>query len=262
MKNTALITGASSGIGYELAKIHAAKGGDLVLVARRKLLLEKLKIELESQFKVKVVVIEKDLAFSLAVQEVCEEIDRQNIQIDYLINNAGFGDFGLFLETDEEKEFDMMQLNMVALTQFCKFYARQMAKNGGGKIMNIASTAAFQPGPDMAVYYATKAYVLHFSEALKEELKAENISVTTLCPGATESGFSRIAEMGGSRLFKNKKLPSSAEVAKYGYKAMQKGKSVAIHGVMNYLLANSVRFTPRNIVLKMVRFIQKDVSKA
>lgn len=253
---TALITGASNGIGLELAKVHASKGGNLVLVARNKSKLDELKTELESQYKVSVYTIGKDLSASNSAQEVYDETTKQNIQIDYLINNAGFGDFGMFVETDWNKELQMINLNITTLTQFTKLYLQDMVKRRSGKIMNVASTAAFQSGPTMSVYYATKAYVLSFSEAVDNEVSDKGVTVTTLCPGATESGFQAAAAMEESNLVKGKKLPTSKEVADYGYASMMKGKTVAIHGLMNYLMANSVRFTPRAFVVKMTRKIQ------
>ncbi len=253
---TALITGASNGIGLELAKIHASKGDNLVLVARNKSKLDELKAELEKQFNISVYTIGKDLAASNAAQDVYDETIRQKIQIDYLINNAGFGDFGMFVETDWHKELQMINLNITTLTQFTKLYLKDMVKRKSGKIMNVASTAAFQSGPTMAVYYATKAYVLSFSEAVDNEVREHGVTVTTLCPGATESGFQAAAAMEESALVKGKKLPTSKEVAEYGYKAMMKGKTVAIHGTMNYLMANSVRFTPRALVVKITRKLQ------
>lgn len=253
---TALITGASNGIGLELAKVHASKGGDLVLVARNKSRLDELKIELENQFSIKVYVIGKDLSLNNSAKEVYEETTKQNIQIDYLINNAGFGDFGMFVETDWNKELQMINLNITTLTQFTKLYLQDMVKRKAGKIMNVASTAAFQSGPTMAVYFATKAYVLSFSEAVDNEVSDKGVTVTTLCPGATESGFQAAAAMEESNLVKGKKLPTSKEVAEYGYASMMKGKTVAIHGLMNWILANSVRFTPRAIVVKLTRKIQ------
>jgi hypothetical protein len=256
MKNTALITGASNGIGLELAKVHASKGGDLVLVARNKTKLDELKAELESQFKVSVYTIGKDLSAINSAQEVYDETTKQNIQIDYLINNAGFGDFGMFVETEWNKELQMINLNITTLTQFTKLYLQDMVKRRSGKIMNVASTAAFQPGPTMAVYFATKAYVLSFSEAVNNEVSDKGVTVTTLCPGATESGFQAAAAMEESNLVKGKKLPTSKEVAEYGYAAMMKGKTVAIHGLMNWIMANSVRFIPRAIVVKVTRKIQ------
>jgi uncharacterized protein len=257
---TALITGASNGIGLELAEIHASKGGNLVLVARNKAKLDELKSKLEHQFKVSVYTIGKDLSLHNAAQEVYDETKKQNIQIDYLMNNAGFGDFGMFVETDWNKELQMINLNITTLTQFTKLYLQDMVNRKSGKIMNVASTAAFQSGPTMAVYYATKAYVLSFSEAIDNEVSDKGVTVTTLCPGATESGFQVAAAMEESALVKGKKLPTSKEVAAYGYEAMLKGKTVAIHGMMNYLMANSVRFTPRALVVKLTRKLQ-DKSK-
>ena len=256
MKNTALITGASNGIGLELAKVHASKGGDLVLVARNKTKLDELKAELESQFKVSVYTIGKDLSANNSAQEVYDETTKQNIQIDYLINNAGFGDFGMFAETEWNKELQMINLNITTLTQFTKLYLQDMVKRRSGKIMNVASTAAFQSGPTMAVYYATKSYVLHFSEAVDNEVRDKGVTVTTLCPGPTESGFQAAAAMEESNLVKGKKLPTAKEVAEYGYLSMMKGKTVAIHGMMNWIMANSVRFTPRALVVKLTRKIQ------
>ena len=253
---TALITGASNGIGLELAKIHASKGGNLVLVARNKAKLEELKAELENQYNVSIYVITKDLSLSNAAQEVYDETKSQNIHIDYLINNAGFGDYGMFADTEWEKEEQMINLNITALTQFTKLYVQDMIQNGNGKIMNVASTAAFQPGPKMAVYFATKAYVLSFTEAIGNELKEKGITVTALCPGPTESGFVDAAAMADSKLVKGRKLPSSKSVALYGYAAMMKGKAVAIHGILNYILANSVRFVPRSFVVWIAGKIQ------
>jgi len=255
MKNTALITGASNGIGLELAKIHASKGGDLVLVARNKSKLDELKSELEKQFGVSVYTIGKDLSAINSAQEVFEETNMHNIQIDYLINNAGFGDFGMFTETDWDKELQMINLNITTLTLFTKLYLKEMVKRRSGKIMNVASTAAFQSGPTMSVYCATKAYVLSFTEAVSNEVSDKGITVTALCPGATETGFQTAGGMDESKLFKGKKLPSAKQVADYGYKSMIKGKTVAIHGIMNNIMSNSIRFMPRAIVLKVSRKI-------
>lgn len=256
MKKTALITGASNGIGLELARVHAQKGDNLVLVARSLDKLETLKKELEAKHSISVHNIGIDLSMADAAQKVFDETQSKGIQIDYLINNAGFGDFGMFAETDWNKEQQMIALNITTLTQFTKLYIKEMVKRKSGKIMNVASTAAFQSGPTMAVYYATKAYVLSFSEAVDNEVRDKGVTVTTLCPGATESGFQSAADMHESRLVKGRKLPTSKEVAEYGYKAMMKGQTVAIHGLMNWLMANSVRFTPRALVVKITRFIQ------
>ena len=253
MKNTALITGASNGIGLELAKIHASKGGDLVLVARNKAKLDELKVALENQFKVSVYTIGKDLSAINSAQEVYEETSKQNIQINYLINNAGFGDFGMFSETNWDKEHQMINLNITTLTLFTKLYIQDMVKRGSGKILNVASTASFQPGPTMAVYCATKAYVLSFTEAVSNEVSDKGITITALCPGATETGFQAAGAMEESNLFKGKKLPSAKNVAEYGYTSMIKGKTVTIHGFMNYIMSNSIRFIPRAMVLKVSR---------
>lgn len=253
---TALITGASSGIGLELAKIHASKGDNLVLVARNKNKLDEIKVDLEKKYKVNVYTIEKDLSASNASQELYNETSNQSIRIDYLINNAGFGDFGMFTETDWNKELQMINLNITALTHLTKLYVSEMVMRKSGKIMNVASTAAFQSGPTMAVYYATKAYVLSFSEALANEVGDKGVTITTLCPGPTESGFQAAAAMEESALVKGKKLPTSKEVAEFAYASMIKGKTIAIHGLMNAIMANSVRFLPRKLVVKITRKLQ------
>jgi short-subunit dehydrogenase len=253
---TALITGASNGIGYELAKVHAGKGDNLILVARNKNKLDELKIELEKQFKITVYTIGKDLSTINAAQEVYDELKQKNIVIDYLINNAGFGDYGFLIETDWNKELQMINLNITTLTHFTKLFLKDMVKKGSGKIMNVASIAAFLPGPTMAIYYASKAYVLSFSEAIDNEVRDKGVTVTTLCPGPTDSGFLEAAALQDSKLFKGKKIATSKEVAEYGYKAMMQGKTVAIHGLMNRIMANAVRFIPRSILVKAVRSIQ------
>ncbi|MEY3426531.1 MAG: hypothetical protein RL679_1889 [Bacteroidota bacterium] len=253
MKNTALITGASNGIGLELAKIHASKGGDLVLVARNKFKLDEIKIELEKQFKISVYTIGKDLSLTNAAQEIYDETNKENIQVDYLINNAGFGDFGMFAETEWNKELQMINLNITSLTHFTKLYLQDMVKRRSGKIMNVASTAAFQSGPTMSVYCATKAFVLSFTEAISNEVIDKGITITALCPGATETGFQAAGGLDDSKLFKDKKLPTAKEVAQYGYASMMKGKIVAIHGIKNYIMSNSIRFIPRSLVLKISR---------
>jgi uncharacterized protein len=256
MNRTALITGATSGIGYELAYIHAKQGGNLVLVARSKDKLLQIKKDLENNYKINVYIIEKDLSLMDSPKDVYDEIIKNNITVDYLINNAGFGDFGFFNDNDWGKLERMINLNITALTHLTKLFVKDMIKRGNGKILNVASTAAFQPGPTMAVYYATKAYVLSFSEALSNEVKDKGITVTTLCPGPTKSGFQDAASMHESRLVKGRILATSKEVAEYGYNAMLKGKSVVIPGLLNYLVANMVRFSPRSAVLKVARFIQ------
>jgi len=253
MKKTALVTGASSGIGLELAKIHASKGDNLVIVSRNKNKLLEIKKDFEKEFKVSVYVIVKDLSVAGSAIEVYDEVKKQKIKVDYLINNAGMGSFGEFSKSEWDTEHKMIQLNVTSLTYFCKLFLKDMVRQGSGKIMNVASIAGFQPGPLMAVYFATKSYVLHFSEAIGNELVGKGVTVTALCPGPTISGFEKSAGMGESVLFRGKKLPSSREVALYGYESMMNGKAVAVHGWKNRLLINMSRFVPRSLVVKMPR---------
>jgi uncharacterized protein len=249
---TALITGASSGIGYELAKIHASKGGDLVVVARNKSKLEDLKLELEKKYQIHVTVITKDLSLPNSPNEVFEETERLGLKIDYLINNAGFGLFGEFEHTDWIEK-NMIQVNITALTEFTKLYLPGMIAGKEGKILNVASTAGFVPGPMMAVYFSTKHYVLCFSESINNEVQKHGVSVTALCPGATESGFSIAAKAESSALFTKTKLATSLDVAEFGYNAMLNNKQVAIHGFLNKLLTFVVRLSPRSLVVKITR---------
>jgi short-subunit dehydrogenase len=255
---TALITGASSGIGLELAKLFAKNGFYLILVARSEERLEKLADELRYEYHVQVATFAKDLTDLNEIQSLFQIIEEENIFIDFLVNNAGFGDYGCFVESDWHKINQMINLNITSLTYLTHLFLQRMKKEGRGRIMNIASTAAFQPGPLMAVYFATKSYVLNFSEALFEELKEFNITVTTYCPGATATNFSNEANTNNSKLFKNRKLPTAANVAEYGFVAMMQGKRLAIYGFMNRLMVFGTRLTPRSIVLKMSKFILKE----
>jgi short-subunit dehydrogenase len=257
MNKTALITGASGGIGLELARIHASKGDDLVLVARSGDKLGLIKNELEQEFKIKVYYIIKDLSVKGSAVEVYDELRRQNISIDYLINNAGFGDFGFFAESDWTKQENMINLNITTLAHLTRLILPDMITRGEGRILNVASTAAFQPGPTMSVYFATKAFVLNFSEAINNEVKDKGVTVTALCPGSTESNFHAVV-LGDSRLVTDRKRTSAREVAVAGYKAMMKGKPVVIPGIKNAFMAFGVRFFPREFIIKMVRKIQEE----
>lgn len=257
MNKTALITGASSGIGLELARIFAKNKTNLVLIARSGDKLKALSDELTKSSGVKVKVIATDLSILKNCDLLVDELKNENITIDYLVNNAGFGTSGFFTDTDLQKEVEMINLNITALTYLTKIYAKEMKLRGCGKIMNVSSTAAFQPGPLMAVYYATKAYVQSFSEALANELKGTGITVTTLCPGPTASGFQSAANINNVRLVKGRKLPSSAEVALFGYNAMMKRQTVAVHGFINKIVAQSYRFLPRKLITSAVRKIQE-----
>lgn len=253
MNKTALITGASLGIGYEMAKIFAKNNYDLVLVARSADKLNALANELTN---VKTTVITKDLSVAGSGQEIFNELKSKNIQVDVLINNAGFGDFGFFHEADLATQLKMIDLNIRSLTELTHLFGKPMVERKSGKIMNVASTAAFQPGPRFNVYYATKHFVLAFSEGLANEWKDFGVTVTALCPGPTESGFQEAAKMGVSEFLKNFKMPSSYEVALYGYESLMKGKVVAVHGTMNRIAATSVSFLPRSLVTKVARKVQ------
>jgi uncharacterized protein len=257
---TALITGASLGIGLEFAKTFAAAKNNLVLVARSEDKLKALADELQKTFGITVKIIAADLSNMEEVQKVYNTCKTENIFIDYLVNNAGIGIFDLFADSDWNKTEQMIDLNIKSLTKMCRLFIPDMITRKSGKILNVASTAAFQPGPTMAVYYASKSYVLLFSEALYNELQGTGVHITCLCPGATQSGFFKAAAMEESNLIKGKKLPSSKEVAEFGYKAMMKNKMTVIHGLMNSIMATSIRFTPRKLVLKIVRKIQDKAS--
>ena len=253
MIETALITGASGGIGLELAREFAKHKTDVVLVARNE---EKLKViaeELSSAWGIKAIVMAKDLSKPESANELFKEVKQAGLGIEYLVNNAGFADFGFFVSSDMNKYQDMINVNILTLTKLCRLFLPEMISRKRGKILNLASTAAFQPGPLMAVYYATKSYVLLFSEAINNELKGTGVTVTALCPGPTLSGFQDAANMLESKLVKGKKLPGAAEVAAYGYRSMMKGKSVAIHGIINWILVSSGRFVPRDIVTMISR---------
>jgi uncharacterized protein len=255
-QKTALITGASSGIGYELAQILAADHVHLVLTARSQDKLEQMKEELEREYTISVHVIPIDLSIPEAPAAIVRELERRGLVIDILVNSAGFGLNGAFAETEWSEEAGMIQLNIIALTELCKRLMKGMIERGDGKILNVASTAAFQPGPFMAVYYATKAYVLSFSEALANELKGTGVTVTALCPGPTETGFGQRAQMEGTLLFKRGVMDAKT-VARAGYDGLKKGKTVVIPGVKNALLAQLVRLMPRNAVTNIVRMLQE-----
>jgi uncharacterized protein len=250
----ALVTGASSGIGLDLARLLAQGGYDLVLVARSAGKLQALGKELE-QHGATTRVSAADLSEPDAAARVVAELGETPVEI--LVNNAGYGLFGKFTETLLEEELAMIQLNVVALTHFTKLLLPGMVARGSGRILNVASTAAFQPGPLMAVYYATKAYVLSLSEALSEELDGTGVTVTALCPGPTQSGFQAGAKMEDSKLVRGKSLMTSEEVARAGYQALLKGKRVVIPGARNRLLAQSIRFLPRSTVTKFVKKAQE-----
>jgi short-subunit dehydrogenase len=257
---TALITGASSGIGRALASEFAAHGYNVVLAARSVGALEELAAQLRAR-NVEATVIAADLATDDGPHRLHAEIKRRGITLDALANNAGYGSFGEFAGSSLEAASLMMRVNMHAVVALSKLFLPDLIATKG-KLLNTASTAAFQPGPYMAVYYATKAFVLSFSEALSAELDGTGVTVTALCPGPTASGFQDKAQMQASALVKGKRLPTAEAVARAGFKAMQRGQRVFIPGVMNWLMAQSVRFTPRSMVTALVKSMSRPVAAA
>ena len=253
MKETVLITGATNGIGLELAKIFAKKKYHMVLVARNEKKLKKMKQYFERKYEIEVLVLAKDLTKEKAVDEVYQAVVKDGKTIDILVNNAGFGDYGYFQAEDWEKLNRMIALNVTALMHMTKLFMNGMIEKGQGKILNVASTAAFQPGPQMAVYFATKACVLSFSEAIAEELEGTGVTVTALCPGPTNTGFEKAAACEDSKLFYSKPPAKAEKVAKYAYRSLMKGKVVAVHGFGNWIATEIVRLAPRRMVRKVVR---------
>ena len=253
---TALITGASFGIGMEFARIFAREGYNLVLVARSADKLRQLASELEKAHRTRSLILATDLTEPGAAAYVLDQTTRADIQVDVLVNNAGFGQYGLFAENDLEECLRQIQLNVTTLTHLTHLYLPAMIEGKTGRILNVASTAAFQPGPLMAVYFATKAYVLHFSEALANELRGTGITVTCLCPGATATEFHKRAKATGMNLLKFGAMDART-VAEDGYRALIAGKPLVISGFKNWLLAQSVRFSPRGLVTAITRKIQE-----
>lgn len=257
MRQTALITGASGGIGYELAKLFAEDGYNVILIARNAQKLNEIAKDFEQKYRIIAKVIAKDLSIPSAPDEIFTELQQERITVNVLVNNAGFASYGLFHELDLAAQLQMLQVNIVCLTNLTHLFLKDMVKQRSGKILNLASTAAFQPGPLMAVYYATKAYVLSFSEAIANELEDTGVSVTALCPGPTESGFQQRAAMEDSKLVSGQKIMDAETVAKIGYRGLMENKTVIVPGVKNKILAESVRFTPRKLVTKLVRNMQE-----
>jgi short-subunit dehydrogenase len=258
-KQTALITGASGGIGYELAKLFARDQYNLVLVARSGDKLNQTAAELREQFRITVKAIALDLAAAAAARVLFDQLQGEGVVVDVLVNNAGFGVFGEFAAMAEEEILGQIQLNVMALTHLTRLFLPGMLARGRGKIMNVASTAAFQPGPLMAVYYATKAYVLSFSEALANEVAGSGVVVSCFCPGATDTGFAKRAGTEDSRLFKKIGAMNVETVAQDGYRGLMEGKTVVISGVQNWLVAESVRFAPRKWVTAISRWVAEKV---
>jgi len=254
---TALITGASGGIGYELAKLFARDGYNLVLVARSEARLAEFADELQKQFGISAKTIALDLTLAEAPGQLFVQLQREGVAIDVLVNNAGYGKLGAFADVSLEESLGQIQLNVSALTQLTKLFLAPMVARRSGKILNVASTAGFQPGPLMAVYYASKSYVILFSEALANELKGSGVTVTCLCPGPTETGFATRAGNDRSRLFRSVRPMTAKAVARVGYRALMKGKTLVIAGFLNRLLAETVRISPRKMATAVSRWVSE-----
>jgi uncharacterized protein len=245
---TALITGASEGIGFEFAKIFAQNGINLILVARNETRLK----EIAKQFSINKIdckIYSKDLSNIDNAKYIYDDLKSQNISVDYLVNNAGFGINDNYVKIDWQREIEMFNLNMITLAYFTKVFAQDMVSRNFGRILNLGSTGSFQPGPYMAGYCATKAFVLSLSEAINYELKGTNVSVSTLCPGVTDTKFHSVAQTGNTILSKVFSHAQPDNVAKYGFKIMMKGKSLGIHGLLNRLIVFSNRFSSRILII-------------
>jgi len=245
MKKTALITGASSGIGKETAFVYAKNNYNLILVARRLENLKEIKKDIENKHKVSVTIFDMDLSKLKSAEELYKKVTDANLEVDVLINNAGFGIYKNFTDSNIEKEEQMLLLNIVTLTKLTKLVLPQMIKRKSGNVVNIASTAAYQPVPSLASYAATKAYVMNFSEAIAFELKDKNVNVTVICPGATQSEFGDTAGFGKNKFYNN--IPTAKSLAEFIYKSMKAKKTNVIHGFKNKFLAFSNRFAPRKM---------------
>ena len=256
----AVITGASTGIGREFARLCAADGYDLILTARSESQLQALAAEIRQATNRTVLIVRKDLSAPAAPRELFEEISRSGMPVDLLINNAGFGLLGLFWELDDRQQIDMIQLNISALTELSRLFLPGFVAQRRGRILNVASTAAFQPGPLMSVYYASKSYVVSFSEAIHNEARDFGVTVTCLCPGPTITEFQKRAAMGESKLFSSSHVMDAATVARIGLDASKHGKSLVIAGRMNTLMAFMTRFGPRQLMASVARRLQETKS--
>jgi uncharacterized protein len=261
MNDTALITGASGGIGEALARLIAAGGANVVLVARSSDKLSLLASTLTRDHHVNATVIAQDLSAADAAGRIQQELDARGLTITMLVNNAGFATYGPFVETSEEEEARMLQVNVAALTMLTKRLLPGMIERRHGRILNVASTAAFQPGPLMAVYYASKAYVLSLSEALSNETEGSGVTVTCLCPGPTRTGFQKRARMEESKLFSTLGTMDAADVARAGYDGMMAGRAIVIPGASNKAIVQLLRVSPRSMTRRAVRRIQERRSR-
>ncbi len=258
IKGTALITGASGGIGLELARHFARDGYDLALIARDHNTLNSIADELDKNHKVRVKYCAKDLSVSSTPDEILESLRSEMIEIDVLVNNAGFGWYGEFSRMNLADALEMIQVNITALTHLTSLLLPGMLRRKRGKILNVASMAAFQPGPLMAVYYASKAYVLSFSHALTEELRSTGVTVSALCPGPTPTGFGQRAGIGDKKILGGLLSTDVQFVARAGYEGLMKGKAVIIPGALNRLGTELERLMPRSLPPKIIKSVQKN----
>jgi uncharacterized protein len=247
MSRAALVTGASSGLGAEFARLFAADGVDLVLVARRRERLESLATELRQARKVSVHVVAADLGVPAEVERVVREVQALPVEIEFLVNNAGLGRVGPFAASPLDAQMVMVDVNVRALVRLTHAFLPGMLERKRGRVLNLGSTAGLQPGPFGAVYYASKAFVNSFTEALSHELKGTGVTATVSLPGATATEFASVAGSGPTRLFQSGVM-SSGEVARDAYRAMQRGTPFVVHGWKNRMLAFSVRLGPRSVV--------------
>jgi len=248
----ALVTGASSGIGYELAKLFAKDGKNIIVIARSPGKLEELKTEIGNEYGTTVRVLPKDLSNSNSPQEIFAELEKENTDVDVLVNNAGFTVWGMFSNTDWKKEAELIQVNITSLTLLTKLFLKRMLENGSGKILNVASLCGFISAPFESMYCASKSYVLHFSEALANELRGTGVSVTCLCPGLTDTVFHERANREKTRVA-NMKMMDAASVAEVGYEALKKGKVIAIPSMQHKLLLLLMRIFPRSVGTTIMR---------
>ena len=256
MSDIALVTGASSGIGEELARLHAAKGGDVILVARREDQLNALKAEIEGEHGVAAHVIAMDLGAPDAAKALYDKVRAAGLDVDVLINNAGFGGQGRFIERDLSRDLAMIDLNVQTLVSLCHLFGADMAARGAGRILNVGSTAGFMPGPLQATYFATKAFVNSFSQALDQELRPQGVTVTVLAPGYVKTEFAQVADLEGTGLVAQGGA-SARSVARHGYDAMRRGELITVNETMLGLMVNWViPVAPRRMVLKMVEKMQ------
>jgi len=251
----ALITGASAGIGLSLARRMASDGWNLALSARNEAALDALAGELRDRHGIDTVTAPHDLADPAAPARIENSLAEAEFQVDFLVNNAGFGTWGPFTEQSLSSQLDMLRVNVLALTELTHRFVAGMRNRNWGRVLNVASTAAFQPGPDMAVYYASKAYVLHFSEALREELDGSGVCVTTLCPGPTATEFQDRASMTGSRVGANPFMIDADPVAEAGYRGALAGRAVVVPGIANRVGSWLPRFLPRSVTRKAAGFV-------